>query len=109
MDPDREQATWQKDSKCRAAGAPALEAFFTPASGPVGRKPAIPSDEEVERRRVLQEVKDFCLGARDGVVCPVREQCLTAGMAEHYGVWGGLDEIERATLRTEIRMRGGRR
>lgn len=35
--------------------------------------------------------------------CPVREVCLTHALTrrEDYGVWGGLDETERAELRRE--------
>lgn len=37
--------------------------------------------------------------------CPVQAECLEAGMSEKYGVWGGLSELERKTLRAE-RNRG---
>lgn len=44
----------------------------------------------------IQDAKDVCNG-----LCPVREQCaafaLAAGMAD--GVWGGLSEDDRKTLR----------
>ncbi|MEU6929025.1 WhiB family transcriptional regulator [Streptomyces sp. NPDC046374] len=38
--------------------------------------------------------KTFCAG------CPVRSECLTHALnfREDYGVWGGLDEDERADL-----------
>lgn len=31
--------------------------------------------------------------------CPVRDECLEAGMSEHQGVWGGLSEAGRRQLR----------
>lgn len=35
--------------------------------------------------------------------CPVREACLTAGMAEEHGIWGGLTPSERRVLRRKQR------
>lgn len=31
--------------------------------------------------------------------CPVRAQCLAQGLGEDYGIWGGLDPVQRRTLR----------
>jgi hypothetical protein len=30
--------------------------------------------------------------------CPVRQQCLAEGLYERYGIWGGLDPLERKTV-----------
>lgn len=30
--------------------------------------------------------------------CPVRAQCLEAGMTELWGIWGGLSPLERRAL-----------
>ena len=40
--------------------------------------------------------------------CPVRDECLDTAMAnrEEHGVWGGLDETERRTLRNRRRKAG---
>ena len=38
--------------------------------------------------------------------CVVREECLEAGIAERYGVWGGLTARERDELRRERRRSG---
>lgn len=38
-------------------------------------------------------------------VCPVRVRCLEGALArgERWGIWGGLDEQERAALLVDIR------
>ena len=36
--------------------------------------------------------------------CPVRTQCLTAGMRESTGVWGGLSEKERRTAQKMVKI-----
>ena len=33
--------------------------------------------------------------------CPVKAECLAAGMPERYGVWGGTTENDRKKLRRE--------
>lgn len=47
------------------------------------------------------EAKHICNGTYTGTVCPLREQCLRFALVnnEHYGVWGGLDALERAYIR----------
>ncbi len=53
------------------------------------------SPELTERKddRVVREqlAKKLCSG------CPVREECLDAALERHetYGIWGGLNELER--------------
>lgn len=41
--------------------------------------------------------------------CPVREQCLEAGMSEMHGIWGGHTPKERQAMRRErgITLPGG--
>ena len=42
------------------------------------------------------------------LVCVVREQCLEAGLEEHYGIWGGTNERERRKIRKQrLLARGG--
>lgn len=41
----------------------------------------------------IELAKSLCAG------CPVREECLAAGMSERYGVWGGTTPEERRALR----------
>ena len=37
--------------------------------------------------------------------CPVREDCLRAGMAEEHGIWGGLTPEQRHRIRNhKLRM-----
>ncbi|MBP2579907.1 WhiB family redox-sensing transcriptional regulator [Streptomyces sp. PvR006] len=49
-----------------------------------------------------EEAKDICRG------CPVREACLDWAMDDSRqvtGVWGGLDENERRSLKRRLRNR----
>jgi WhiB family redox-sensing transcriptional regulator len=39
------------------------------------------------------EAKAICAG------CPVRDECLEAGMSQDFGIWGGTTERERRRLR----------
>lgn len=67
---------WQDSARCAGAG---LELFF-PDGGDTRR------------------AKAFCAG------CPVWGDCLTYGIDEDHGVWGGLNRAERARLR-RLRLR----
>ena len=35
--------------------------------------------------------------------CPARVPCLSVGISERFGVWGGLDALERKQLRRQRR------
>lgn len=76
---------WTDDAAC-AGQDPSV--FF-----PVSRK-GVPAAVEA------RYAKSFCAG------CPVREVCLAHALTtrEDYGVWGGLDEDERAELRHQARL-----
>jgi WhiB family redox-sensing transcriptional regulator len=37
--------------------------------------------------------------------CPVKAECLEAGLGEKYGVWGGTTDHERRAIRRERRYR----
>lgn len=41
----------------------------------------------------VAQAKAVCRG------CPVREECLEAGLSEPHGIWGGLTVAERRKLR----------
>ncbi|MEV6565940.1 WhiB family transcriptional regulator [Streptomyces kronopolitis] len=73
-------------------GAP-VAMFF-----PVGRG-GVPAAAEA------REAKRFC------VRCPVQAECLRHALnfREEYGVWGGLDETERAELIRKARLEAERR
>ncbi len=47
------------------------------------------------------EAVDFCNGAVDGEVCPIRHECLIFALAnnEKSGVWGGMGERDRKAVR----------
>lgn len=40
-------------------------------------------------------------------VCPVREECLEAGLRERYGIWGGLTVRQRVRRRRRTGAKGG--
>ncbi len=72
-----------------------------PAGGPAceGMDPALffgrDGERQDEREIREREARTVCAG------CPVRDRCLETALAapEKHGVWGGLNEDERATLR----------
>lgn len=76
------EQTWRRRASCR--GAPA-DLFF-------------PERAQSDPER-LEQAKRLC------ATCPVSKACLVAGMAERYGIWGGLTPAERRALRRR-RQRG---
>lgn len=81
---DEEEDNWRMRALCGPAspGAPDPDLFFPVGDGQAAWQQA-------------QEAKVFCRA------CPVHRQCLTWALETHqqYGVWGGLDEWERRTVR----------
>ncbi|MFI1796534.1 WhiB family transcriptional regulator [Streptomyces sp. NPDC020379] len=51
------------------------------------------------------EARAICNGEADGVVCPMRQECLTQAMInnERHGVWAGLTEIQLVWMRRKFR------
>jgi hypothetical protein len=47
------------------------------------------------------EAIDFCNGESDGVICPIRHECLMFALLnnERYGIWGGMSEVGRKAIR----------
>jgi WhiB family redox-sensing transcriptional regulator len=72
---------WQTKALCRGADA---NLFFAP------------HQMENKEERDAREAQAKAVCAR----CPVREQCLAFALAtrEPYGIWGGLNELERRRL-----------
>lgn len=70
--------------------------------------PFFPADTDSDG---VRDAKDFCNGEADGVVCPIREQCLMFALTnnEKHGVWGGMDELGRRGLRKKWPLTGGRK
>lgn len=48
-----------------------------------------------------EEAVNFCNGEADGVVCPIRHDCLIFALVnnERRGIWGGMGERDRKALR----------
>lgn len=57
-----------------------------------------------------QDAIDFCNGTADGVVCPIRTQCLLFALTnnERMGIYGGMAEKDRKALRKKWPWKGGR-
>lgn len=52
---------------------------------------------------------DYCNGDADGVVCPIRNECLLYALANscQYGVWGGCGELTRKAMRKRWPLKRG--
>lgn len=75
-------ASWRDSAACRGEDP---DLWF-----PIGR-----SDEFAPE---IEKAKKIC------AVCPVRSDCLQDALdvPHKYGIWGGTDEWERATLRRRL-------
>lgn len=73
---------WER-AKCNSVDVSSDDPFF--------------SDDEDD----IQDAKDFCNGTIDGIVCPLRQECLMFALSnpEKYGVWGGTDALTRRAIR----------
>jgi hypothetical protein len=58
----------------------------------------------------IAEAVDFCNGESDGVVCPLRDQCLSFALVNNqkYGVWGGTTPLGRKAIRKRWPSKGGK-
>lgn len=63
--------------------------------------------EDIEE---TQWALDFCNGADDGKVCPVREDCLIFALMNNCrdGVWGGCSETTRKAIRRKYPLGRGK-
>jgi hypothetical protein len=54
----------------------------------------------------MTEAVPFCNGEYDGVVCPIRHECLIFALGNNIreGVWGGCSEITRRAIRRRYPM-----
>jgi hypothetical protein len=80
--------SYQKDAACAGMET---EIFYAPDTEDYPPGPEL--REEVKRRRTL------ALATCGG--CPVRDACLRSNLAEEYGIFGGKDEKQRASLLRE--------
>jgi WhiB family redox-sensing transcriptional regulator len=78
-------AAWTDAAACRGED---VDLFF-------------PAGHRGEFAAQVEEAKEICRA------CPVREACLLDAInkPEKYGIWGGLDELERGQLRRNDRRR----
>ncbi len=80
VDPD--QLDWQEDALCRNYD---VDLFFGPDA----------PETELEKQTREAEAKSICQR------CPVKEPCLEFAIEtnQKYGIWGGLTDKERASLK----------
>lgn len=66
--------------------------------------------EDEEESGDLEPAVEFCNGTADGVVCPIREQCLIFALTnnEKWGVWGGTTPATRKAIRKQWPLRSGK-
>ena len=87
-------AEWELQARCRDHPNP--DGVFFSEDRPGARRP--------EDTSAIKKAKGIC------GLCPVREECLQAGLDEVWGVWGGMSAEERRWLRSEMdQRRRGRR
>jgi WhiB family redox-sensing transcriptional regulator len=86
-------APWMAEAPCRGSSV----AFFVDDGIDFPRAAA-------QRRVTYAEARRICS------TCPLTEPCLEYALASHaeYGVWGGLDPVERRALERERRQRRNR-
>ena len=79
---DTEQLDWQEQALCREYS---VDDFFGPDQ----------AETEIEKQVREAAAKTVCQR------CPVREPCLEFAMEtnQKYGIWGGLTDKERASLK----------
>lgn len=82
-----EPPAWHARAKCKGMG----NRMFYPARGEIGGEVNAKPQEEYPARRIC-------------AACPVRRECMDAGLREIYGIWGGLSGRERQRLRRARRM-----
>jgi WhiB family redox-sensing transcriptional regulator len=82
---------WQERALCRT--------WIASSPGDPGRSPELWFPEN-RRAGDARRAKAFCR------VCPVMDRCLREALkdAETRGIWGGLDEDERAALHKRGRL-----
>lgn len=54
----------------------------------------------------MPEAVAFCNGDNDGVICPIRHECLLFALTNNLreGVWGGCSELTRRAIRRKYPM-----
>lgn len=78
---DLELTDWKTDALCRDVEDPDI--FFGGADGTYGKV----------GHNNLVHIRELC------AECPVRRECLLAGLHEYYGIWGGTTAEERRRMR----------
>ena len=56
----------------------------------------------------MQEAMVFCNGDADGIICPIRDECLRYALTNNLkeGIWGGCSELTRRALRRRWPLQG---
>lgn len=92
MNPWSETKAWMDASACAHKD---VNTFFKPAASGAAMKDGTRPDPHAEARALCAE-------------CTVRDQCLDYALTNRvaYGVWGGLDEKQRASILKAGRRKG---
>jgi Transcription factor WhiB len=63
-------------------------------------------DEDV----VMDEARDMCNGTDDGVICPIRHECLIFALTNNLreGVFGGSTPLDRKAIRKQWPLKSGK-
>lgn len=79
---ETEQLEWQEEALCRQYS---VDLFFGPDH----------AESEIDRQAREAHAKSICQR------CPVKEPCLEYAMetAQKYGIWGGMTDKERSSLK----------
>ena len=58
----------------------------------------------------MDEAQAFCNGEADGIVCPIRDECLSFALVNNLrdGVWGGCSELTRKAIRRRWPVQGNK-
>lgn len=64
-------------------------------------------EPDTEEDEAKSHAIDFCNGDADGIICPIRHQCLLFALTNNAkeGVWGGTNEITRKAIRKQYPAR----
>ncbi len=63
-----------------------------------------------DETQVMDEARDVCNGTEDGIICPLRHECLLFALTNNLrdGVFGGTTPLDRKAIRKQWPLRSGK-
>jgi hypothetical protein len=63
-----------------------------------------------DETEVMDESRAMCNGTEDGVVCPLRHECLIFALTNNLkeGIWGGTTPLDRKAIRKQWPLKSGK-